>query len=95
MKRDARPIFIGAAINKLLSRLGAKASDGELSDRWADIVGDNSALIKLSRGVRDRTAYVRAKNPAERLALSYQADDIAEKINAYFGYNAVAKVVIR
>jgi hypothetical protein len=76
-------------------RLGAKASDSELSARWADIVGADSELMKISRGVRDRTATIRAKNPAERLAMSYSAPEIIKKINGYFGYEAVSKVIVR
>ena len=94
-KRDSRPMFIGAAINNFLRRFGAKASDGELSARWHDIVGDDSDIIKMSRGVTGRTIWIRAKNPAERLTISYQTPDIIKKINAYFGYEAVAKVVVK
>lgn len=94
-KRDLRPEFVGAAINKLLSRLGAKASDYDLAARWPDIAGDGSEMVKMSRGVRGRTIWVRAKNPAERLTLSYRAPDIIKKINDYFGYDAAAKIVVK
>ena len=95
MKRDTRPIFIGAAINRVLRRIGAKASDGELAAKWNDIVGGDSELVKISRGVKDRTVWILAKNPAERLALSYQAPDMIKKINVYFGYGAVLKIVVK
>jgi hypothetical protein len=94
-KRSSRPMFIGPAINGLLRRLGAKASDSDLGAKWGDIVGKDSELVKISRGVRGRTAYIRAKNPSERLAMSYRAPEIAHRINAYFGYDAVAKIVVR
>jgi hypothetical protein len=94
-KRNARPIFVGAAINNFLRRLGARASDGDLAAKWGDIVGPDSELVKISGGAKNRTAYVRAKNPAARLTLSYQSDDIIKKINAYFGYGAVGKIVVR
>jgi len=94
-RRDFRPITIGAAINNFLRHLGAKAPDAELSKKWGEIVGQDSELVKISKGVRGRTAYVRAKNPAAKLALSYQTPEIVKKINAYFGYEAAAKVVIR
>jgi hypothetical protein len=94
-RRDTRPMFIGPAINNLLRRLGAKASDSDLAAKWGDVIGGSSELVKISRGVRGRTAMVRAKNPSERLALSYQAPEIIEKINNYFGYEAVAKIVVR
>jgi hypothetical protein len=88
-------MFIGAAINKLLARIGAGASDSELAAKWAEIVGPDSELVKMSRGVKNRTATIRAKNPAERLALSYRAPEIVEKINAYFGYGAAAKIIVK
>jgi len=95
LKRDTRPAFIGPVINKFLARLGAKASDSDLSAKWAEVVGEDSELVKISRGVRERTATIRAKNPAERLALSYRAPEIIDRINRYFGYDAVAKIVVR
>jgi hypothetical protein len=94
-RRSTRPMFIGAAINNFLRRIGAKASDSDLAAKWGEIAGGNSALVKISRGVRGRTATIRAKNPAGRLALSYEAPEIIKKINAYFGYDAVAKIVVR
>lgn len=88
-------MFIGPAINNLLQRLGAKASDSDLGAKWDEIVGDDCELIKISRGVRGRTATIRAKNPSERLTLSYRAPEIIRKINIYFGYDAVEKIVVR
>ncbi|MDR3208478.1 MAG: DUF721 domain-containing protein [Rickettsiales bacterium] len=94
-RRSTRPMFAGPAINNFLRRLGAKASDGDLAAKWGDIVGEDSELVKISRGVSGRTATIRAKNPAARLAMSYQAPEIIEKINAYFGYDAVLKIVVK
>ena len=88
-------MFIGPAINNFLRGLGAKASDADLARKWAEVVGADSELIKISKGVRGRTAYVGAKNPSARLTLSYQTPEIVKKINAYFGYDAVEKVVVR
>ena len=94
-KRDFRPMFIGAAVNNLLRGLGAKASDGELSARWNDLIGPDTEMVKMSRGVKDRTLTIRAKNPAERLTISYRAPEMVEKVNAYFGYDAVLKIVVK
>jgi hypothetical protein len=88
-------MFIGAAINNFLRRIGGKASDSDLAAKWSGIVGGNSELVKISRGVKGRTATIRAKNPSERLTLSYDAPEIIKKINAYFGYEAVEKVIVR
>ena len=94
-RRDFRPAFVGAAINKLLSRIGGKASDSDLASRWPDIAGDGSEVVKVSRGVRGRTIWIRAKNPAERLTLSYRAPDILKRVNDYFGYDAAARIVVK
>ena len=93
--RDSRPQFIGAAINNLLRKMGAKQSDSDLSARWHELFGDDSELVKISRGTNDRTIYIRAKNPSARITLSYQADEFIKKLNKYFGYEAISKVVIK
>jgi len=95
MKRDTRPQFIGAAVNKFLSSLGAKTSDADLAAKWAKIIGTDSTLVKITRGIKDRTATIRAKNPAARLTLGFEIPEIIKKINTYFGYNAVSKIVVR
>lgn len=38
---------------------------------------------------------VRATNPARALELSYMKDEITNKINKYFGFDAVNKITIR
>ena len=94
-KRSFRPMFIGPAINNLLRRLGAKSSDSDLATRWNEIVGMDCKLVRLSRGNKNRTVFIRANNPSEKLLMSYQSPEIIKKINAYFGYEAVSKVVIK
>ena len=95
MKRTTQPSFLGATINKFLVGLGANASDTDLSAKWGEIIGNDSALVKISRGKTDRTATIKAKNPAAKMTLQFEAPEIIKKINAYFGYNAVSKIVIR
>jgi len=95
MKRDTRPQFIGATINKFLSSLGAKTSDSDLAVKWAELFGTDSSLVKITRGVKDRTAHIKAANPAARLTLQFESPEIIKKINTYFGYNAVSKIVVR
>ena len=92
-KRSFRPMFIGAAINNFLRKIGASASDSDLSARWKDIICEDSEFIKISRN--KHIAYIRAKNPAAKLILSYKAPEIIKKINAYFGYEAVSKIIVK
>ena len=95
MKRDTRPQFIGAAVNKFLLSLGAKASDSDLAAKWSEIIGDDSSLVKISRGIKDRTATIKAKNPAARLTLQFETPEIIKKINEFFGYEAVSRIVVK
>ncbi|MCL2538233.1 MAG: DUF721 domain-containing protein [Alphaproteobacteria bacterium] len=97
--RKSRPQSLGGAFGGLLRLIGGRASDADLSMRWGQIVGSGISsqanLVGLSRGKTGRTITVRATNPAAALALSYQKDEIISDVNKYFGYDAVAKVVIK
>jgi hypothetical protein len=99
-KRISRPQTIASAFGGLMRLFGARASDADLAARWDEIMGNEiSNIAKLAgiRKTRDKKFAValRAANPAFALQLSYMKDDIAAKINKYFGYDAVDKVTIR
>jgi len=95
--RATIPMFAGAIINRLVARWGGRASDAGLSEKWSEIVGDDCVLIKISKSAdgRGRIATIRAKNPAGRLALTYRKAEIQSKINDFFGFDAVAKIVVK
>ncbi len=68
----------------------------------AKLAGIRRCATPLAGGLRPKggggvkfNIAIRATNPAFALQLSYMTDDIATKINKYFGYDAVAKIVIR
>lgn len=99
-KRISRPQTLSSAFGGLLKIFGRTASDADLLNRWGDIMGDDIASIaKLAAVTKTKdkkfNIAVRAANPAFALQLSYQKDEIARRVNKYFGYDAVAKVVIR
>ncbi|MDR2413331.1 MAG: DUF721 domain-containing protein [Rickettsiales bacterium] len=99
-KRTTRPQTLASAFGGLMKIFGRRASDADLSDRWAEIMGDDIASVAKLAGIsktKDRkfNIAVRAANPAFALQLSYQKDEIARRINKYFGYEAVGKVMIR
>ncbi|MDR1337526.1 MAG: DUF721 domain-containing protein [Rickettsiales bacterium] len=99
-KRTARPQTIASTFGGLMRLFGVRASDADLSNRWDEIMGGDIASIARLAAItktRDKkfNIAVRAANPAFALQLSYMKDDIAAKINKYFGYDAVAKVTIR
>ncbi len=98
--RHARPISLAGALGGLLQKLGARASDVDLTVRWAEIMGPDIAnvatpiAIKKMRDGRYNVT-IRPVNPAFTLQLSYLSDEIKTKINKYFGRDAVAKISFR
>ncbi len=84
----------------LLQRFGARASDADLVQRWDKIMGPDIAAIATIAAIKKTrddkyNIVLRPKNPAFTLQLSYMADDIKNKINKYFGRDAVAKISFR
>ena len=98
--RVARPQTLGAALGGLIKIFGGHASDADLAARWSEIMGHDIGEISTLSGIRKTkdgkfNIAVRPKNPAFALQLSYQSDDIAKRINKYFGYDAVNKITFR
>jgi hypothetical protein len=104
-KRISRPTQLGAVFGGLLRAFGRSASDADLAARWPEIVGNEIAaqasLVGISKPASrltpqaSRTITIRSTNPAGALALSYRRDEIICAVNKYFGYDAVAKIVIK
>ena len=98
--RTARPQTIAGAMSGLLRIFGIRASDADLTMRWAEIMGPeiaNIANIVAIKKMRDGRFNItlRPINPAFTLQLSYMSDEIKNKINKYFGRDAVAKISFR
>ncbi len=98
--RFQRPQTVSSAFGGLMKIFGARASDADLAHRWDEIMGrdiaENAELAGI-RTTRDKKFIisVRAKNPAGALQLSYQKMEIQNKINNYFGYDAVSKIQVK
>jgi hypothetical protein len=101
-ERMQRPQSLGGVFGGLLRAFGKTASDADLAARWGEISAD-SYFVGLSKGKgqkekgksEERTLTIRAKNPAAALSLTYRKDEFVAAVNKYFGYDAVAKVVIK
>lgn len=96
-KRHARPMSIGAGLGELFRTLGIRASDADLANRWTDIMGTEIASIATLASIkktRDEkfNIVLRPATPAFALQLSYMSDEIINRINKYFGYDAVGKI---
>ncbi|MBP3545443.1 MAG: DUF721 domain-containing protein [Alphaproteobacteria bacterium] len=98
--RLSRPQTIAGALGGLIKIFGVRASDSDLANRWDEIMGaDIASIAKLAaiKKNRDNTfnIVIRPAAPAYALQLSYQSDEITQRINKYFGYNAVGKISFR
>ncbi len=99
-KRSKRPITIASAMGELMQIFGIRTSDADLVNRWEKIMGQDIASIAKIAAIKKMkdgrfNITLRPTNPALTLQLSYMTDEIKEKINKYFGRDAVAKISFR
>ena len=99
-QRFKRPQTIAGALGGLIGIFGVRASDSDLLARWDEIMGADIASVARLAAIkknRDNTfnVVIRPVVPAYALQLSYRSDEIIQKINKYFGYNAVGKISFR
>ncbi|MBQ5700111.1 MAG: DUF721 domain-containing protein [Alphaproteobacteria bacterium] len=99
-ERTKRPQTIGGALGGLIKIFGVRASDSDLVARWGEIMGPDIAAVAQLAAIkknRDGTfnVVIRPTHPAYALQLSYQSGEITNRINKYFGYDAVGKISFR
>ncbi len=98
--RKNRPQTLASAFGNLIEMFGVKTGGSDLANNWENVVGLDVAKIskvvavKLSRDKKFNVV-LRPVSPAFALELSYKVDEIKEKINKYYGRDAVAKITIR
>ena len=98
--RKSRPQTLAAAFGGLMEMFGGHVGDADLINNWKKIVGNdiakisNVVAIKLTRDKKFNVV-VRPISPAFALELSYKVDEIKNKIDAYYGRDAVNKITIR
>lgn len=98
--RKSKPQTLAAAFGNLMNTLGVRASDADLAMNWHHVVGNEIANIAKVIAIKKLknnkfNIVLRPVSPAFALELSYKIDDCIEKINAYYGRNAVSKITIR
>ncbi len=98
--RRARPQALAGAIGTLMQMFGPRTSDADLMARWNEIMGPEIAGMAQLTSIKKTpnkqfNIAIRAVNPAFALQLSYMTQDIKQRIDKYFGYAAVAKIIIR
>ena len=99
-QRSRRPGTLGGAMGELLQIFGVRTSDADLISRWDKIMGAEIASIARPAAIKKMrdgrfNVTLRPVNPAFTLQLSYMTDEIKNKINKYFGRDAVAKISFR
>lgn len=99
-ERTARPQTIAGAMGGLIKIFGIRASDSDLVQRWAEIMGpDISSVAQIAAIKKNRdnrfNIVLRPTVPAYALQLSYRSEEIIGRINKYFGYDAVGKISFR
>lgn len=98
--RTSRPQTLAATIGGLMQVFGIRASDSDLAERWDTIMGsDIASIAKLAAVKKNRDKrydiVIRPIAPAFALQLSYQKNEITEKLNHYFGHDAIGKITFR
>lgn len=98
--RNFRPQTMASAFGGLMKIFGARASGSDLSENWETIIGSDISKITKLRGIKQNAdkkfnITIMASAPAFALQLSYQKNEIANRINKYFGYSAVGRITIK
>lgn len=99
-ERNFRPQNLGGVFGGLLKKFGIRTSSADLANRWDEIVGPDLARIGKLSGVRKTknkkmNVSIKPTVPAMATEVSYRTKEFCLKINKYFGYEAVEKIIIR
>ena len=63
-----------------------------LIDAWPDVMGETIASYTTSLTIRNQTLFVHLTNPALRMELSMQRQDIVRRLNEHVGNQVIADV---
>lgn len=63
-----------------------------LIDAWPDVMGETIASYTTSLNIRNQTLFVHLTNPALRMELSMQRQDIVRRLNEHVGNQVIADV---
>ncbi len=95
------PNEIGNSLMNVIKGFGKKYGfiNSDILTDWDKIAGEDLASkivpVKLSFPMGQRnngTLYVKIKNPSFSSVIQYQFPTVIDRVNTYFGYNAVSKI---
>ena len=61
-------------------------------DSWPEVMGDAISRYTDNLVIRNQTLYVHLTNPALRMELSMQRQDIVRRLNAHVGSQIIAEI---
>ena len=61
-------------------------------DSWPEVMGDAISRYTDNLVIRNQTLYVHLTNPALRMELSMQRQDIVRRLNAHVGSQVIADI---
>jgi hypothetical protein len=99
-KRKERPQTLAAALGSVLDTFGVRPSDADLAENWLTIVGEeiakisNVIAVKITKNKKFNIV-LQPVSPAFAMELSYSIDKCKDRINKYYGHDAVEKITIR
>ncbi len=104
-KADQKRSYVTQALGKSITKLTRNTygkrgfADGEILHHWPKIVGELLAKASLPEKIiyptnknGDGTLHLRVGNPGLALDIQHMEPTILERINAHFGYRAVARL---
>ena len=63
-----------------------------LIDAWPEVMGEAIASYTASLNIRNQTLFVHLTNPALRMELSMQRQDIVRRLNEHVGNQVIADI---
>ena len=89
-----KPKHIGSALNLMIKDLGfeKRMNQVRVVELWAEIVGENIALIATAERVNDGLLYVKVKSMTWRTELLFQKKKIIERIEERVGKKVIKDI---
>lgn len=88
---------VSGILQKLLKQYGleGKMVEYTMSDKWEAIVGKNIAAHSCPAGIHHKRLYVIVDSPVWLQEMSFYKDDLAEKVNNYYGKKIIKEVCLK
>ena len=97
MKRKDNLIRLGDAINQLFKneKLDVKISRFSVKNGWKEIVGEHIANNTTDMSFSDKALFLTLKSAALKQELSFNKQEIIDKINHFCGYKLISDIVFK